>query len=342
MLLCSTLSKPLTASAPNALPVSGDYNWVGGDGSSTMLTFNNQGAGTYTVNQDTTETDQTRSVLQESVTPSQRTRRLQIFGRSNPYTIESRTGGMTSLVTDGNSILSLNNIQQFDIQPGQGISYGGGQISRPDGTNLANGVNSLYYFDGFRFYPFDSQNNPLTNPLSGPGTLYYNPTDGTAVYSIDGNLNTIINRQISDPEGTDEPTSGTVSTDAPTLPPTTLPPDSSTSAPDTPSPTPEETEEPSTEEPEETEEPTTEEQTKTRKSKSKSRGSTKSKSRKGTKRGKTPKKSKENEGQEDENECTKKTCRDRQESSRSRSSRRQSHEESNNSSHSHSRSRSRG
>ncbi|XP_064399047.1 uncharacterized protein DDB_G0271670-like [Halichondria panicea] len=192
---CAQIDCTTNAPTPNSLPADGDYQWVNGDGTSIMLNFEDQGNGVYVVMQNTTESDQTRTTFTETVTASptstQRQSSFSVSSRDNDITTRQSTGGDNILVANGEDVLIVDNIQQQSVE---GIDYTGGTITLPDGTVVANNVNTLTYFDGFRFYEFTSD---TINDLPGPGMLYYNPTTGTALYSINGVFNSQLDSFIS-------------------------------------------------------------------------------------------------------------------------------------------------
>ena len=195
---------------PSLLPISGTYNFVNMmDGSSAMLRFSNQGPGSYDVILSTTESDDTMTIVNQTVTPELTQTRITILPANNDLQIRE-DGGNTSLLLDGRDILDLDNVEQVDTES---IMYVDDVISYTiNGDMLSQNISTLLYYDGFRFYPFERN---VTDPLSlsNPGTLYYNPLSGRAVYSVDISFNTLLDQVINSLTTTDSNGLSTTSTE---------------------------------------------------------------------------------------------------------------------------------
>ncbi len=325
---------------PNSIPDTGNYEFAG-DGTSTTLTFENQGGGSYNAMQRTIEDDETITDFTEvnTVGPTMTTtdRDISVSGRDNQINFRRGPDGDNILTANGKDVLNIDNIQQQQVA---GVEYTGGTITLPEGTDFAMNVNRLCYFDGFRFYEFTRD---TINELPGPGMLYYNPETGTALYSINANFNTFLDNTIStiatdapitdapitdapitdapitDAPITDAPITDALITDAPitdapiTDAPITEPPSTDAPSTDPPSTDPPSTDVLVTQEP-----PVVTEEEKTPKSCSKKcRYYTKSRGKKGSK----SKKSREQEEADDEYESScRRACRDRSEETKSSSS----------------------
>ena len=276
------------------LPATGTYNFNINDGSTAEAQFENQGSGSYRVVLKSTESDNTTTTLDVRVTPMGTQTRATISAASNNIRF-AKHNDITSLLVDGEEILSLNNAESVNIPSIKSLEYKDNKISL-DGVSLVKNISMLYYHDGFRFYKFEGS---IVNPLSGPGTLYYDRINNRALYSILPDLNTQLDREIQllqnrgatdvnpenpgglisttlslpdvpttappPPSPTDLTATIRITTNAPVTPASTNAPvtPASTNAPVTPASTnapvtPASTDEPDTEEPE-TEEPETEE-----------------------------------------------------------------------------------
>ena len=203
-------------------PPTGEYTWISGDGTNTVLNFTNMGGGRYEVRQITTESDKTRTSLIQTVDPPTTRTSTQITGRVNDISFPENGDDITYLVIDGNSTLPLNNIKQLRFSEGQDLSYANERISTNDRTVLADDVERLYFYDGFRFYQFDTNK---INTLPGPGSLYLNPTFGIALYSTDSDFNSRFDGILAQ-LGSIDPDLEVVETPAPTTTPTVVSTDS--------------------------------------------------------------------------------------------------------------------
>ena len=234
------------------LPPSGVYNLdTNENGERSVLQFVDQGSGSYSVLLTTTETDNTTTTVNQVVTPSGTQTRTTVTAATNNLRFEE-SNGFTFLSVDGENILPLNNVETTTIADSMGIVYQGNQISILNGELLAMNITTLYYYDGFRFYRFEGM---LTDPLDGPGTVYYNRVGNTALYSIDSSLNINLDQIIEalamastppDPE-IPSPSTITIIVPLPSTAPPTSPPATPTSPPATPTqpqPNPPTTEEP--------------------------------------------------------------------------------------------------
>ena len=195
VIVCTCYYLIYSAPRSDIFPSSGNYNFVNGDGSTTVLSFDNQGPSNYEVQQNTTETNGTTFQSTTRVTPPGNVRTTsQIRGRN--YNIAFLSGGeRTQLLRDGEPLLTLNGIQRVDVDDDQELVYRNGIISfSSGGPAISNSVDRLLFYDGFRFYEF---NEDKINSLPGPGTLYIDLLSGTALYSTERNLNTRLNQVIS-------------------------------------------------------------------------------------------------------------------------------------------------
>ncbi len=229
-----------TVARPDSIriPDSGDYEWMDRDGTSTTLTFDNQGGGSYNVMQRTIESDGTRTNFNETITvwPTL-TRRERSISVTYPYyqlDLNLEDGLPTLfIISEGNNIIIIlfEDIQQELVDR---VEYTGGTITGPNGTVFATNVTTLRYFDGLRFYEFTRD---TINDLPGPGMLYYNPNTSTALYSNNLDFNTQLDTFIRSTNSTVPPVTPSPSTVPPspnsvdliapppiTAPPVTLPP----------------------------------------------------------------------------------------------------------------------
>lgn len=102
------------------------------------------------------------------------------------------------LVVDQVDILSLSSAEKVNISNIQSLLYQDGQITTASGHVLAENVTNLIYYDGLRFYRFESE---LLTPLDGPGALYHDSGKQQAFFSTDLSLNANLEQVIDNLQG---------------------------------------------------------------------------------------------------------------------------------------------
>ncbi len=151
------------------------------------------------------------------VSPNGTQRRIVIYGANIEVGIGQESNGDISLLVDEKDILNLNSpVMKIGVRSSQSVEYKENDVSIVDDSTISviDDINTLYYYDGLRFYMF---NGNIMNVLEGSGNLYYTPGRGIAVYSINRDLNTQLDTVIASLTTNTDP-----NPEVPLLPSTTL------------------------------------------------------------------------------------------------------------------------
>lgn len=132
--------------------------WTNQDGSTVTLRLDNFGGSRYDILQNTTEKDGTVSITRQIVYPPSVYTRIGVFGRSSIIRFEL-DGDQLSLMVNEQERVLWDDIQSIDLTEELDIMYANKVISSvQDGSTIIKGVGQLVFYDGFRFYQFDSSN----------------------------------------------------------------------------------------------------------------------------------------------------------------------------------------
>ena len=173
------------------LPSNGVVSLMIPGGSVSNVRFENSGTG-YEVEKNTTEIDGTVSVLMETIQMSPFLRTISVYKQPVDVSVvlQPSSNGQTNLVANGEVVLVADCTETTPIP--MGIIYDEDIVTiLGPGTELTN-ITTLWYFDGFRFYRFNSSKS-YEFPI--PGKLF--SSKNTAIYSIGNSLNTKIEDLLS-------------------------------------------------------------------------------------------------------------------------------------------------
>ena len=159
-------------------------------GSVSNVRFENSGTG-YEVEKNTTEIDGTVSVLMETIQMSPFLRTISVYKQPADVSVmlQPSSNGQTNLLAN-EVVLVADCTETTPIL--MGITYDEDIITiLGPGIELTN-ITTLWYFDGFRFYRFNSSKS---YEFPSPGKLF--SSKNMAIYSIGGPLNTKIEDLLS-------------------------------------------------------------------------------------------------------------------------------------------------